>query len=113
MVKEKTVEVTEKQRVVISLVCDVCGKEIPANKFTAGKRNYCTRKYMEVTTGHHDWGNDSIDSIEVHHICSTECMDKYMRNFYMTFCQNEDSGTDYIEIESRTRWIDAEPGMNE
>lgn len=110
MIKDKIVEVTEKRRVPISLVCDVCGKEIPANIFTAGKPEYCTQKYMRVTTGHHDWGNDSIDSVEVHHICSAECMDKYMKNFYKTFRNNGDTATDYIEIESETRWIDTESG---
>ena len=113
MIKEKIVEVTEKRHVAIALVCDVCGKDIPANKETAGKPKYRTQKFMEVTTGHNDWGNDSVDSVEVHHICSTECMDKFMRNFYMTFCNNSDSATDYIEINSAKRWIDTEPNCAE
>lgn len=113
MIKEKIVEVTEKRRVPISLVCDVCGKDIPADKWTAGEPEYRTQKYMQVTTGHNDWGNDSADSIEVHHICSTECMDKFMREFYMTFCGNNDFATDYIEIHSRTSWIDTSAETNE
>ena len=39
--------------------------------------------YWELTTGHHDWGRDSIDSIENFDICSEACLrekfDEYVR----------------------------------
>lgn len=53
-------------------------------------------KYFEVTTGHHDWGNDSCDSIEHKDICP-DCIGKVSLD-YLTSA----SGTQYIEIE--TTW---------
>ena len=106
MIKYTKKKIEETRNILTSIVCDVCGRDIPANKWTNGKPKYCTEKFMRVTTGHHDWGNDSIDSIETHQICSPECMDEFIKGFYENFTRNKESGTDYIEIESETVWID-------
>lgn len=50
--------------------CDICKKEIKENSV-----------YIRVNTGHREWGNDSIDSIQWYDICSTECLDKLYQQF--------------------------------
>ncbi len=57
--------VTENVKVGETMVCDVCGKEIPHRT-----------GYWRLTTHHNDWGNDSIDSYENMDICSPECLRK-------------------------------------
>lgn len=78
---------------VIDVECDVCHKIIPATK-----RSWTDKsgRYFTVTTGHHDWGNDSIDSIETIDICP-ECLPKYVTDY---FEEMEDSNTAYLNIET-------------
>jgi hypothetical protein len=79
----KTRTVTDKFCTKETLICDICKKEIPIK-----------HGYWHLVTQHHDWGNDSIDSLESFDVCSKECMDeKY--NEYMV-----DSGkTEYNTME--------------
>lgn len=108
---------TIKQRVVttddvaVKKFCDVCGEEIKAyegaliwNHSDQRGRPYHTVKYLSVTTGNNDWGRDSVDSIETHDICSTECLAKFMQDFYSKF-NNSKFGTDYIHIDSGTDYV--------
>ena len=76
-------EVTITQETLIKIVCDICGREIDDD-------DYC----FEVTTGHHDWGNDSCDSVEEKQICSDECL---QREFIHYLCDPND--TKYLRIE--------------
>ena len=62
--------------------CDSCNKKIKG-------------KYFEITTGHNDWGNDSIDSIEHKDICD-DCVNKYCDNYLK---ENQRSNTAYIDVE--------------
>lgn len=68
----KTHTVTEKVCVKETMYCDVCNRVIDNDA-----------DYWELTTGHHDWGRDSIDSIENFDICSEACLrekfDEYVR----------------------------------
>ncbi len=65
--------------------CDNCNKKIIDEE-----------KYFEVTTGHHDWGNDSCESIEHLDICE-KCINKFSENYLK---ENKESNTAYIEIET-------------
>lgn len=65
--------------------CDNCNKKI-----TDGE------KYYSLTTGHHDWGNDSIDSIEHPDVC-VECLKKFISDYFKEY---EDSDTAYLDIET-------------
>lgn len=69
----KTHTVTERVCVKETTYCDVCNGVIGNNE-----------DYWELTTGHHDWGNDSEESIEHFDICSETCLrekfDEYVRN---------------------------------
>lgn len=61
--------------------------------------DYCKAKikdtYYAVMTGHHDWGNDSVDSIEHKEICI-----KCIKDFTIKYLkENEDINSDYINIE--------------
>lgn len=82
-------EVPVIKKTLTNIVCDVCGNNISVN---------CL--YYEVRTGHRDWGNDSIDSIENKDICSDECLQKEF-NIYMELT----SRTKYMEIEREKRTI--------
>ena len=58
----KTYVKTESVLVSERLYCDICGKEI-------------TGPHWSVMTGHHDWGNDSVDSVQHKDACSGLCKD--------------------------------------
>ena len=71
-----------KEKFLGRTVCDICKKEI-----------HKTAHY-EVTTGHHDWGNDSIESINNSDICSDDCL-KVVFGVYL----EGTSDSKYINIE--------------
>ena len=89
--------ITEKKKVtkylerVVKTKCDICQKEIPNFDETRDLRK---SRYFEVTTGHHLWGNDSIDSIRDYNICP-DCIQKFIKN-YIENVEN----TYYIDIET-------------
>ena len=74
-----THEVTEKVLVEETMYCDICNKVIQDKE-----------AYWEVTTGHHDWGNDSMDSIECFDVCSGTCL---MHKF-----------SEYIKKSGKNKW---------
>lgn len=61
---KKTVEVTVCEEG--ELTCDNCHKKIDITN-TEGT-------FYNVVSGHHDWGNDSSDSIEELDACCDECL---------------------------------------
>lgn len=87
MKKYEEKEIVKIDRVLTKVVCDTCKKEIEANKF-----------YYQVTTGHNDWGNDSLESIENKDICSDECLTEEFKK--------------YIELESDTKYIEINKNFN-
>ena len=95
MIKEKyeTKEhvVVDKVLVEKKLICDICGKEI-----TNGSG------YWDVTTHHHDWGNDSVESFECFDVCSIDCLknkfDEYCK------CSNNEYNTMEFEVEHNV-WV--------
>jgi hypothetical protein len=76
-------EVSVIKETLTKIECDICGKDINTEQ-----------EHYEVTTGHHDWGNDSCESIENIDVCSDECLQKEF-NSYLKY----ESSTKYIEIE--------------
>lgn len=78
------------------IYCDVCHKKINDTKTTLSNGYHPLKWYYEVTTGHNDWGNDSIDSIEHKDICSVECLnkeyDKYLER------TNNKFNSEYFEV---------------
>jgi hypothetical protein len=70
------------------------------NQKTSEKKvEYCIGDYWTLTTGHHDWGYDSVDSIEIFDLCSRDCIQKKLDE-YLKDC----SGTDYFELSHENDW---------
>lgn len=88
MVKRKyeTKTYTKREKVLTSekRYCDVCKKEI-------------TGHFWEITTGHYDWGNDSVDSVENKDCCSIECLGEEFGH-YLTR-SNGVLNSEYISVE--------------
>ena len=85
----ETITHTVTERICVKEItyCDVCNGVIDDNN-----------GYWELTTGHHDWGNDSGDSIENFDICSETCLrekfDEYVRE-----SMKNNWNTMYFEVE--------------
>lgn len=80
--EERTI--TDKFCTDVHLICDCCGKEVENKSY-----------YWRVCTGHNDWGNDSVDSIESYDLCSDECFKKTIDEFL-----GEGYDTPYIDAET-------------
>lgn len=98
IIKLKETIYTMRANVVIAKKCDVCGKEIPKSESVCG-REY---PFFSITTHHNDWGNDSIDSYEYFHACSSECATKFAQE-YLGKCFNG-INTCTIEIKHKRGW---------
>ena len=92
MVEQKVPYITE-------LCCDKCKKvirrsisDIFKDKCKVDFRNRV--EWYEVTTGHYDWGNDSIDSIKHQDIC-LDCIDEVFNDYKN---RASETTTEYIEI---------------
>ena len=102
-------EITEKrmveQEVSISEICkcDVCKKKIYEKRLSEpGFSTYGNRvEWFDITTGHCDWGNDSVDSIKEWHACSPECVNSFMKDYYDHSYGKCGCNTHYINIEHR------------
>lgn len=75
--------------------CDICGKIIPAPKSYIEQLDD-KYKYYIITTGHHDWGNDSHESIKCRDVCP-DCVMKFVQEYL----QNKNAyRSAYIEVET-------------
>lgn len=82
----KTHTVTERICVKETIHCDICKSIIDDNG-----------AYWRLTTGHHDWGNDSVDSIEYFDICSEACLRKKFDE-YTRESGEDDWNTMYFKV---------------
>lgn len=78
------------KEVCVDIYCDICNKKIDTKD-----------KFYEITTSHFDWGNDSIDSINNHDVCSNKCLFLFLADYYDDF---EDRHTKRIEIQHENGW---------
>lgn len=96
---KKTVTYTDEITLYSKRVCDKCGKVLEYRynhkELVNISKEHMKVEYYEVTTGHHDWGNDSIDSVEYHDYCPT-CVLQAIDEYYET--TNGEINTNYIEI---------------
>ena len=76
--------------------CDVCGSLIFKKSETQVLS--CIDGFWTLTTGHHDWGNDSCDSVMCFDLCSKECIQNKFDE-YMDKCL----GTYYFELRHHTK----------
>lgn len=89
--KEAEEVVVRTRRRVEGVECDICKRLIIPTGY--GFKENCSR-YFEVMTGHHDWGNDSCDSIkhlDIYPSCIGDFVTKYAQ---------ECTGTKYLEMET-------------
>lgn len=104
MIKEQKEKRTVEQEIVVSVTCtcDVCKKKIYEKRYNdqrilSGK--YERTQFYKVSTGHNDWGNDSVDSIENYTICSPECLDSIMKEYYYRSFESGFTNTEWINID--------------
>ena len=83
----RTRTITEKVCVSTIMHCDVCDSVIDPDH----------ESYWELTTGHHDWGNDSCESIQYFDICSEACLKKKFDEYVKESGVNDDN-TMYFEV---------------
>lgn len=90
----KTKEVVRSTvRELDGIQCDRCKRVISMDQYKSNRKG---ARYFEVTTGHNDWGSESIESIEDHDICP-ECL----TDFINAYLKEEDSNTAYIGIKTQ------------
>lgn len=99
-IQYKSTMIEQKVPYITELYCDKCKKLIRQYAHDEFKdirqiQYHNLVEWYEVTTGHHDWGNDSIDSITHSDIC-TNCIDDIFTSFKVR--ASEDT-TEYIDIE--------------
>ena len=75
-------------------VCDICGKEFNYKPWY-GKDKIAS--YYHISTGHHDWGNDSVDSVESRDACCDECLLRFTQE-WLKYKYVIRSNTAYIDI---------------
>lgn len=97
IVEEKEVVKRSVEKVTIGRICDCCREEIKPDR-------QLLYNYFRVVTSHHDWGNDSIDSIESYDACCAECA-WTMAKVYLEEAE-KDRNTMEIEIEHVCRLND-------
>ncbi len=67
----KTKKITVVRDAVYQYVCDHCGDTHNIQEVDQYYR--LPKSWHEFSSGHSDWGNDSIESHEQHHACSAKC----------------------------------------
>lgn len=105
----------QKIKIGETLICDRCKSVI--YKHTISDKPYGNNRtfvdWFNVTTGHDDWGNDSVESREYKSICSdcfsAACADYFKKSHNTKYKEN----TEYIEIEHRWHNVNWERGDKE
>lgn len=110
MIKTEWKEVVSKTRkqVPIEGFCDVCKKKLEQNiplGYDSDGNQRLYYNYFCVTTHHHDWGNDSIESYKYYDICSVECLQEFITTFWKKHFNV--NNTHEMEIETCTRLEDS------
>ena len=80
--------------------CDICKKIIYEKTFntTDGLYDYTwhTDGGYEAIRGHHEWGNDSSDSVEILHLCSDNCLGAVVLDYIEKYTRDYKSG--YLDL---------------
>ena len=92
---KKSIKETQLQEVEVitdgQIICDCCEKIIVQKSTLELGKHY---GWFHLCTGHRDWGNDSVDSIEYFDLCSRECLANKLREMLDEY---EESDTAYFE----------------
>lgn len=101
ILSEEIVDVIRARKTTLAgIKCDCCEKIVPARSGYVHEN-----EYYDVTTGHHEWGNDSCDSIEDYDICP-DCIGRFVTDYL----NKTGYASAYIEVERRhvypsDRWL--------
>lgn len=112
MILTETKEVIHKSYDVVPIkgVCDICGKDIlPVSEsdsrfppaYKGGPDVFYD--YYRITTHHHDWGNDSIESYEDTDACCLECALKIIKEYWEKATKRKLWPTNELEMEHKYR----------
>lgn len=112
----KTTMVEQKEPYIIYEFCERCGKLIQKFMGDHFREEYTPPAYgkeevhwYEVTTGHHDWGNDSCESIDTKIVCP-RCITEEYSDYIDRSCNH--GNTEYMDIQHGYGWsmpLDEEP----
>ena len=97
---QKKVQLTVTKFAIVGKKCDMCGADIlPISRTFPRKPN----PYLEITTHHNDWGNDSGESYAHYHACSVMCAMKFTAEY---LAKNfDDINSTEIEIKHEDGWM--------
>ena len=103
MIKEEysTVQVTERRHITDICTCCICNKLIYKRTMVDSEelpKNNLMTDYWQVTTGHNDWGNDSVDSISTYEICSEDCLKTLMIKYIEGCTKRSRRNSWYMDI---------------
>lgn len=85
--ERKEITTTRLEEVPIAGKCDICGNDLlPVDKDKLPShfrdRDRSIYDYYRITTHHHDWGNDSIESYKYTDCCCIECALKFIKLYW-------------------------------
>lgn len=63
------------------ITCDKCGKVI-LDFVDGGNHNKKDACYFQLTTGHHDWGIDSPESVQCKELCRETCVTDALADYF-------------------------------
>lgn len=108
MVKTVVEKIAVYQDVILSeeCRCDRCGRHLWYHtKYGRKKPGLGTAEYYNVVTGHHDWGRDSVDSVETYDVC-VGCAKKMFEE-YIEDSFNKTNSL-YFECQHERTWEERE-----
>ena len=79
----REVKKTVKETIECKITCDECKKVILEHHKEWVDHSNEVIDYYEVQTGHYDWGNDSIESMEEFHLCP-DCLMTFVGKYKET-----------------------------
>ncbi len=103
MIFNETKEIVKKiyESVPVSGKCDICEKQFWKTTELGGSyfHDEPIFDYYRITTQHHNWGYESLDSIKTHEFCCIDCMLKFIRNYWEENRKHYIIGRDTYEME--------------
>jgi hypothetical protein len=89
-VREKK-EVKTFQSVITGIKCDVCKKIEHVNQ--------TPEDWHLIVEQHEEWGNDSVESVHYHHVCSSECYATKFKEIVIKFKPRRWAEVDGMQIQ--------------
>ena len=80
------------QKIVVQTQCDIC-KKLAEGDGPDG--------WLSLSSGHSEWGNDSVDSMDHHDVCSYACCMTAVREVFDRFGEYESLYMDVGSLDQR------------